>query len=112
MIVSGYRSAHCSASSTARPPVALALHRRCARSSLALATAGVRRRFASHQLRHPHAVEMAREGVPLMVVQRQLGHVDLGITSVYLRGIDNSEIVDTVHSRRPPTISASVGLRL
>jgi hypothetical protein len=74
--------------------------------------AGVRQRFAPHQLRHAHAVEMAREGVPLLVIQRQLGHVDLGITSVYLQGIDNSEIVDTVHSRRPPTISASVGLRL
>jgi hypothetical protein len=34
--------------------------------------AGVRRRFAPHQLRHAHAVEMAREGVPLTVVQRQL----------------------------------------
>jgi integrase len=29
------------------------------------ARAGVRRRFASHQLRHAHAVEMSREGVPL-----------------------------------------------
>ena len=36
--------------------------------------AGVRRRFAPHQLRHAHAVEMAREGVPLPVIQRQLGH--------------------------------------
>jgi len=26
--------------------------------------AGVRRRFAPHQLRHAHAVEMAREGIP------------------------------------------------
>ena len=37
------------------------------------AQAGVRRRFAPHQLRHAHAVEMAREGVPLNVIQRQLG---------------------------------------
>jgi len=37
-------------------------------------TAGVRRRFAPHQLRHAHAVEMSREGVPLVVIQRQLGH--------------------------------------
>jgi site-specific recombinase XerD len=36
--------------------------------------AGVRRRFAPHQLRHAHAVEMSREGVPLVVIQRQLGH--------------------------------------
>ena len=33
--------------------------------------AGVRRRFAPHQLRHAHAVELAREGVPLIVIQRQ-----------------------------------------
>ena len=31
--------------------------------------AGVRRRFAPHQLRHAHAVEMSREGVPLLVIQ-------------------------------------------
>ena len=37
-------------------------------------TAGVRRRFAPHQLRHAHAVEVARESVPLIVIQRQLGH--------------------------------------
>lgn len=59
----------------------------------AAARAGVRRRFARHQLRHAHSVEMAREGVPLLVIQRQLGHADLAITSVYLRGIDNTEIV-------------------
>jgi site-specific recombinase XerD len=40
----------------------------------AAAGAGVRRRFAPHQLRHAHAVEMAHEGVPLVVIQRQLGH--------------------------------------
>ena len=38
--------------------------------------AGVRRRLAPHQLRHAHAVEMAREGVPLIVIQRQLGHTN------------------------------------
>jgi hypothetical protein len=45
--------------------------------------AGVRRRVAPHQLRHAHAVELAREGVPLIVIQRQLGHSNLGITSLY-----------------------------
>jgi integrase len=38
-----------------------------------------------------HAVEMAHEGVPLIVIQRQLGHSNLGITSIYLQGIDNAE---------------------
>lgn len=36
--------------------------------------AGVRRRFAPHQLRHAHAVELAREGVAVNIIQRQLGH--------------------------------------
>jgi len=76
------------------------------------ARAGVRRRFAPHQLRHAHAVEMAHEGVPLNVIQRQLGHVNLGITSIYLQGIDTAEIIDTVHNRRPPMISASAGLQI
>jgi integrase len=75
------------------------------------AAAGVPRRFAPHQLRHAHAVEMAHEGVPLVVIQRQLGHVNLGITSVYLQGIDSSEIIDTVHRRPAPMLPASAGLR-
>jgi site-specific recombinase XerD len=74
------------------------------------AAAGVRRRFAPHQLRHAHAIEMAHEGVPLVVIQRQLGHAHLGITSIYLQGIDNAEIVNTVHGRPAPTISATAGL--
>jgi site-specific recombinase XerD len=78
----------------------------------AAAAAGVRRRFAPHQLRHAHAVEMAHEGVPLVVIQRQLGHANLGITSIYLQGIDSSEIIATVHGRPSPTISATAGLQM
>jgi integrase/recombinase XerD len=76
------------------------------------ADAGVRRRFAPHQLRHAHAVEMAREGVPLNVIQRQLGHASLRVTSVYLPGIDCAEIINAVHARRAPVMPASAGLRL
>jgi site-specific recombinase XerD len=82
---------------------------RCELRQLA-ADAGVRRRFAPHQLRHAHAVELAREGVAVNIIQRQLGHTDLGTTSTYLQGIDPSEIIDTVRSRRQPTISATAGL--
>jgi site-specific recombinase XerD len=76
------------------------------------AQAGLRRRFAPHQLRHAHAVELAREGVPLNVIQRQLGHASLGTTSIYLQGIDTEEIIATVHARRPPMMSATAGLQL
>jgi integrase len=58
------------------------------------------------------ADSVAREGVPLIVIQRQLGHSNLGITSVYLQGIDNAEIIETVHARRAPMIPVSASLRL
>jgi site-specific recombinase XerD len=80
--------------------------RRVARQS------GMRRRFAPHQLRHAHAVEMAREGIPLNIIQRQLGHANLAVTSIYLQGIDNGEIIDTIRARRAPMLPASAGLRL
>ena len=55
---------------------------------------------------------MAREGVPTIVIQRQLGHTNLGITSVYLQGIVNAEIIDTVHARRAPMVPLHSSLRL
>ena len=55
-------------------------------------------------------IEMSREGVPLVVIQRQLGHADLGITSAYLRGIDNTEIIQAVHERPAPMIPATPSL--
>jgi integrase len=63
-------------------------------------------------LRHAPAVDMAHQGIPLVAIQRQLGHANLGITSVYLQGIDSSEIIDTVHGRPSPTISASARLQI
>ena len=58
------------------------------------------------------AMRYGDEGVPLVVIQRQLGHANLGITSIYLQGIDSSEIISTVHGRPSPTISANAGLRM
>ena len=72
----------------------------------------MRRRFAPHQLRHAHALELAPEGVPLNIIQRQLGHANLGTTSIYLQGIDTEEIISAVHSRRAPMMPAGAGLRL
>jgi integrase len=73
------------------------------------AQAGVRRRFVPHQLRHAHAIELACEGVPLNVIQRQLGHRNLGVTSIYLQGIDPGDrrnrprpsATDAPRQRRP-----------
>jgi site-specific recombinase XerD len=74
--------------------------------------AGVRRRFAPHQLRHAHAVELLHEGIPLPLIQRQLGHSHLSTTGTYLQGIDTEEIISTVRARHAPMMHASAGLAL
>ena len=74
--------------------------------------AGVRRRFAPHQLRHAHAIELIHEGVPLPLIQRQLGHSHLPTTGTYLEGINTEEIISTVYARRAPMMHASAGLAL
>ncbi len=74
--------------------------------------AGVRRRFAPQQLRHAHAIEMAHEGVALNIIQRQLGHTDLGVTRFTCRGSTTLRSSNAVHQRRPPMMPASAGLRL
>jgi site-specific recombinase XerD len=81
---------------------------------LVAAGAGVRCRFAPHQLRHARALELELElvGVPLNVIRRQLGHSNLGTTSIYLQGIDREEIIGAVRARRAPMMSASAGLWL
>jgi integrase/recombinase XerD len=50
--------------------------------------------------------------VSLNVIQRQLGHANLGTTSIYLQGIETEEIIATVHARRAPMMSATAGLQL
>jgi len=54
---------------------------------------------------------MAREGWLLVVIQRQLRHASLGITSIFLHGIDNAEIIETLAHRAAPMIPAAAGLR-
>jgi integrase len=44
------------------------------------------------------------------VIQRQLGHADLAITSPYLRGIDNTEIIQAEHERPAPMVPATARL--
>jgi hypothetical protein len=104
--------ARCSASSTAPPAAAPGPAPPCFELHCLPAQAVVRRRFAPHQLRHAHALELAHEGVALNIIQRQLGHANLGTTSIYLQGIDTEEIIAAVHGPRAPMMSATAGLRL
>ncbi len=74
--------------------------------------AAVRRRFAPHQLRQAHAVELLHEGIPLPLIQRQLGHAYLSTTGTYLEGISSEEIIGAIHGRKAPMMHASAGLEL
>jgi integrase len=94
-------------STSGRPSAATAARAELRRLA---AAAGVGRRFAPHQLRHRHAVELAREGVPVNIIQRQLGHTDLGTTSTYLT--ESTRRRSSTRSTPQPTISATAGLSL
>ena len=52
------------------------------------------------------------EAIPLPLIRRQLGHSHLSTTGTYLEGINNEEIISTVHARRAPMMHASAGLAL
>jgi site-specific recombinase XerD len=63
------------------------------------AKAGVEKRVHPHGLRHAHAAELAAEGVPVNVVQQQLGHGSLATTDRYLRHIAPAERVAAMRAR-------------
>lgn len=69
---------------------------------LAARKAGVPNRVAPHQLRHAMACELAREGVNIPVLSRQLGHSNIATTSTYLQGITPLEVIDAMSTRMWP----------
>lgn len=64
---------------------------------------GFEGRFAPHQLRHSHAVGLAKEGVLLPLLSRQLGHSNIATTSTYLSGISPQDVIDAISARPVPT---------
>ncbi len=63
------------------------------------AKASVEKRACAHELRHTHAAELAHEGVPMNVIQAQLGHSNLGTTSRYLAHIAPAEVIRVMQGR-------------
>ena len=63
------------------------------------AAAGVEKRVHPHAFRHTHAAELARENVPINVIQRQLGHSNVSVTSRYLDHIAPTVLIETIRSR-------------
>lgn len=61
--------------------------------------AGIEKRVHAHGLRHTHAAELAMEGKPVNLIQAQLGHASLAVTSVYLAHIAPAQLIEAMRSR-------------
>lgn len=61
--------------------------------------AGIEKRVHAHGLRHSHAADLVREGVPVNLIQRQLGHASLAVTSAYLDHIAPEHVVAVIRDR-------------
>jgi site-specific recombinase XerD len=60
---------------------------------------GIEKRVHPHGLRHTHSYELMMEGVPVPVIQQQLGHASLATTDRYLRHIAPRNVVKVMQRR-------------
>jgi len=61
--------------------------------------AGIAKRVHAHGLRHTHAYELMMEGLPMGIIQRQLGHLSLATTDTYLAHIAPKEVIEAIGKR-------------
>lgn len=61
--------------------------------------AGIAKRVHPHGLRHTMAYELLMEGVPIPVIQRQLGHASLQTTDTYLSHIAPKQVLEFMAAR-------------
>jgi site-specific recombinase XerD len=66
---------------------------------------GIDKRVHPHGFRHCMAVEMLREGIDLVTIQRQLGHTSLATTETYLRALEPRHAIELVSARVWPSES-------
>ena len=62
--------------------------------------AGIEKRVHPHGLRHSHAAQLAQEGVPMNVIQAQLGHSNLATTSRYLAHVSPTAVIEAMQARK------------
>ena len=62
--------------------------------------AGIEQRVHAHGLRRSHAANMAAAGVPLNVIQRQLGHANVATTSRYIDHVQPADVIAAVRALR------------
>jgi site-specific recombinase XerD len=63
------------------------------------ARAGIEKRVHPHGLRHTMAYELLMEGVPIPIIQRQLGHASLQTTDTYLSHIAPKQVLEVITAR-------------
>lgn len=73
------------------------------------AAAGVRKRVRPHQFRHTHTCELLEENKNIVVIQRQLGHSNLAVTTNYTNGLPQSRVIDAMRTRDVPVLPAFGG---
>lgn len=61
--------------------------------------AGIEKRVHPHGLRHTHAAELAREGVPVHLIRKQLGHASLATTERYIDHLTPLEVIRAMQRR-------------
>lgn len=61
--------------------------------------AGIGKRVHPHGFRHTHAYELMMEGIEIPIIQRQLGHVSLATTAIYLDHIAPKQVIETIRRR-------------
>ena len=64
--------------------------------------AGIAKRVHPHGFRHALACELAREGVPVPHISRQLRHSNVGTTATYLQGLAPQETLNLIAARTAP----------
>jgi site-specific recombinase XerD len=60
---------------------------------------GIEKRVHPHGLRHTMAFELMMEGVPVPIIQRQLGHASLATTARYLSHLAPKDVVEAMQRR-------------
>lgn len=63
--------------------------------------AGIEKRVHPHGLRHSLAFGLAQEGVPVHVIQAQLGHSSLAVTSRYVSHLAPTQVFAVMRARDP-----------
>jgi site-specific recombinase XerD len=61
--------------------------------------AGIAKRVHAHGLRHTMAFELANEGMPLHIIQQQLGHSSVATTDRYIKHLNPAVVVDAMKAR-------------